>query len=131
VISPKNKSRDRFFHYWVIVHHDRLFLNKREKKDIWLGLFDFPAFESDHKNTGFSNHPVVRQLQGNHTLMGTRKYRHILTHQTIHAIFYRWILTVEDTKLIELLPGKGRFYSREETDQLPKPGLIDKYLKEE
>ena len=131
VVSPKNKSRNRFFHYWVIVLNDRLFLNKREKKDIWLGLYDFPVFESDHENTGFSSHPVVRQLHGNHTLTDTREYRHLHTHQTIQAIFYRWILTVEDTKLLELLPEKGRFYSREETDKLPKPGLIDKYLKEE
>jgi A/G-specific adenine glycosylase len=130
-ISPKSRLRARFFHYWVIQYEDSIYLKKRNKKDIWHGLYDFPLHESEIERIEFSGDPIAGHLAANHTLMKTRKYRHLLTHQVIHATFYHWKVNSPDEELLNLLPEEGSFCSPAETDKLPKPGLIDKYLKEE
>ena len=59
-----------------------------------------------------------------------REYKHILTHQIIFASFYH--IKVENVDISsDLGLNNGRFYSLEEIENLPKPVLIDKYLKEE
>jgi A/G-specific adenine glycosylase len=131
VIPSRNNSRQRFFHYWVIQDREGMFLKKRDQKDIWFGLYDFPLHESNLDRIDFTNDRIASHLALNHTLTNTRKYRHLLTHQVIFATFYHWVIKFPDKELLKILPVEGRFCSPEETDKLPKPGLINKYLKEE
>ena len=127
----RNKNQIRYFHYLVIDHNNQIFMNKREKKDIWHGLFDFPLIESPHANIDFTQDKMTYYLSKNHLIKHDRHYKHMLTHQKIYATFYRSSLESFDVDLCIQLPDKGRFYSMEEIEKLPKPGLIDKYLKEE
>jgi A/G-specific adenine glycosylase len=106
-------------------------MNKREKNDIWHGLFDFPLIESSGPDLDLKQHEVTDYLIKNHLIKDQRHYRHLLTHQQIYATFYQSALDSMEDELSNHLPANGGFYSLEEIEKLPKPGLIDKYLKEE
>jgi A/G-specific adenine glycosylase len=127
----KNKNQVRNFHYLVIRHNNQIFMKKRGGKDIWYGLFDFPLIEIPHQQLDFSQDKMTRYLAENYRMKHKRHYNHVLTHQRIYATFYLWPLDSLNDELSRNLPGEGRFYSMEEIENLPKPGLIDKYLKEE
>ncbi|MBR9998849.1 MAG: A/G-specific adenine glycosylase [Cyclobacteriaceae bacterium] len=130
-ISPKIKPRERYFHYWVIRYEDLLFMKKRNNKDIWQGLYDFPLIETQNQGFDFSRDKMTNYLVKNYPLKNTRTFRHILTHQVICATFYHCPVDSLDEEMLNLLPEEGGFRTPEETERLPKPGLIDKYLKEE
>mgnify|MGYP001598355526 CR=1 FL=1 len=46
VKSKKAKSRNRYFNYLVIHNGNNIFLDKRQKNDIWKNLYEFPLIES-------------------------------------------------------------------------------------
>ncbi|MCB0806305.1 MAG: A/G-specific adenine glycosylase, partial [Bacteroidales bacterium] len=90
------KIVNRYIHYFVLLHtHNEtsyIFLNKRNEKDIWQHLYDFPHVETEkqinlkkasvrfYENFGF--YPQIRKEV-------VKDYRHILTHRIIHGRFYR------------------------------------------
>jgi A/G-specific adenine glycosylase len=127
----KGNSQVRYFHYFVIQHDHRLFMKKRVNKDIWLGLYDFPLIESDQKKLDFEKHELTRNLVNRNPCHKIRSFKHVLSHQLIFASFYHWQLNSPANDITGLLPQNGKFYSQEEIDKIPKPVLINKYLKEE
>lgn len=110
-----NKKRLRLFTYQVIAHKDTLLMQKRMGKDIWAGLYQFPLQEA-----------VV--APGEVSARG--KYRHILSHQIIEATFER-IEVDGETAMRNYADQTGsEIYTIAETEKLPKPVLINNYLKE-
>jgi A/G-specific adenine glycosylase len=125
----KGAIRHRFLHYLVITFMNRgtefVYLNKRTGNDIWRNLYDFPSLERelegneqylpDHELFSLMNSetPCFREV--------SREYVHLLTHQKLHARFYRF----HSDKPIELpyllIPLK-------EIHKYPVPKLIDRYL---
>lgn len=123
----------RYFNYFVIDQDNCLYFKKRDGDDIWKGLFDFYLFESDVKYTN------PRKISNDISLFrhtdlfihSIREYKHILTHQVIFAIFYHITLNESDLRMHKHLLNGGKFYCKDDILKLPKPVLIDKYLKEE
>lgn len=127
VKSKKKKLRERFFHYFVIHEGDFTYLKKREGKDIWQGMFEFPMIEG-------------KRLLKKHELLQTKEFkslfaqnkirkmelhaslRQMLSHQNIHAVFF------------ELTPSeklKGKSLGRipfSEVSKYALPGIIRNYL---
>jgi len=130
--QKKLQKITRYFNYLVVDQENGLYLNKRESDDIWKGLFDFYLFESDVKYSDFMqiSNDVCTINENDLLFHGIHEYKHILTHQVIYASFYH--ITFQNSDFIEnrLLNG-GNFYNKEQIQNLPKPVLIDKYLKEE
>jgi A/G-specific adenine glycosylase len=131
--KQKIKKRERFFNYVVFKSNHLLYLKKRQEKDIWHGLYDFKLVESDHlmeedqvlENTGFKCSTEDWILE-----YSSRNYRHVLTHQNIWARFYiveigSNILTQRELKEQEL-----KKFNLTEVQELPKPILVDKFLRE-
>jgi A/G-specific adenine glycosylase len=134
---PVKKRRQnkhiRYFNYLVIEKDSCIYLNKRSNNDIWKGLFDFYLYESKTKltnlehfafNVSFLNHNDLN-------ILSIREYKHVLTHQVIYAFFYHISLNHIAFNLDPLLSNDGKLYNKEDIHKLPKPVLIDKYLKEE
>jgi A/G-specific adenine glycosylase len=129
--KSKANLRHRFIHYLVLtVSHqgtEYLYLNKRTGDDIWKNLYDFPSLERPFENTGhrLENHeisilfnPAAPQFQE-----ATGPYVQVLTHQKLHAWFYRF----HSAKLTELpytLVALG------EIRNYPVPKLVQQYLLE-
>lgn len=126
-------SRARFFHYFVFQFQDQLYLKKRPGNDIWQGLYDFFSIETDTVTPT----PEALQAQLRQALalnlplpVSTgRVYKHILSHQKISAQFYLIPLVSrlrkEESENIGL-----QLYTLAEIEELPKPVLIDSFLKE-
>lgn len=94
VKQGSTKTRDRWFHYLHITSGEQVLLCRREERDIWQGLYEFPLVETpaaaDFWELGASD--AFRQLLGDAPWQLVRSVempRHQLSHQTIHAVFHR------------------------------------------
>lgn len=129
VKTKKVKVRKRYFHYLIINFEDKYLLKKRGEKDIWQGMYDFALTEAA---TVLAENEVVKNISDLsftiESISPTKK--HVLTHQQIFAQFVA--IKVTDFNTFEEL--KSRFdcddYTIEQIQQLPKPILIENYLKE-
>jgi A/G-specific adenine glycosylase len=131
VKSKKVKVKKKFFSYLVLEYNDNYCLKERGAKDIWQGLFDFPLIDSERE---MDQEEVLNQIikTDQIVLTGvTPTIKHVLTHRHIFARFYR--LEVKDLNTFEKLKRTyscGSFTANE-IQALPKPILIENYLKEE
>lgn len=126
------KIKQRYFHYLVLDYNNRFYLRKRGNKDIWRGLYDFLLLESGNEMIQWGNlcldfpqGVVEKNLE---RLGGT--YKHVLSHQRLVIRFYRLKIDSLNLEYLDELLKKGDFYSWEEMEGLPKPVLIDRFMKE-
>ena len=127
VKSKKVKVKNRFLNYFVIEKNNQFLMNQRAEKDIWTGLHDFYLLESDEKLVELDEieDTFLKEILSKSIIKNiSETFKHILTHQRIEARFWHLILT--DTGH---LSENYHFYSLEEIEKLPKPILIEKYLK--
>lgn len=126
VKSRKVKIRLRYFNYLVIRDQDGFLLNKRSDKDIWASMFDFPLIESDDAlltKEQLANHPSLKDVIGNEkvNVVDHTDRRHVLSHQRIHARFFR-VEASDGGVDNKLLVNDIKDY--------PIPKLIENYLKD-
>ncbi len=125
VKEKKVKSRERYFYYLVFRRGSEVLMKRREEKDIWLGLYDFPVIET---RTALSEASIRKQLarflgREPSGYMVSDTYQHVLTHQKIYSRF------------VILKSGKGLterencgYYTSTQIAALPKPVLISRFL---
>lgn len=130
--SKTKASRERFFHYLVFEWQEQFYLKKRIQSDIWQGLYDFYLHESD--STVFSWDEPPENLQELGINLESRQepiktYKHILSHQKIFARFHRIKLAAplspQALAITDLM-----LFSKNQLEEIPKPVMIDRYLKE-
>jgi A/G-specific adenine glycosylase len=128
--SKKTKVRDRYFNYVVFRYKNDLYLQKRTKKDIWQDLYEFFLIETDKKQKPeaiLKNKMLNEMVSPKNMILKSvsKDYKHILSHQNLHTIFY----------LVELkLLLKTKSLKKVNIKSLNKyalPRLIEKYLKDE
>ncbi|MCF0071965.1 A/G-specific adenine glycosylase [Dyadobacter sp. CY261] len=125
--------KQRFMNYYVVRQGDRLAMQERRGRDIWTGLYDFYLIESKLFATTPDELTITDSIFRNLLTKGRlsevpKLYSHILTHQRLQVRF--WWLEIPETERIDLPPGLA-FYDHEEVEALPKPILIDTFLREE
>ncbi|MDZ4847451.1 MAG: A/G-specific adenine glycosylase [Chitinophagales bacterium] len=127
VKSKKTKQRERFFHYLVILEGDFTYLKKREAKDIWQGMFEFPLIEGKR----LLEKRQLLQTKEFKSLFSQNKIRKIelhaslrqmLSHQKIHAAFYEVTLSskMKNQKFLRV--------ANREINGFAFPGIIRDYL---
>lgn len=129
VKSKKIKTKKRYFDYFVIERKQQFLMAKRGAKDIWEGLYDFYLVESKESLLALeeiTDDFLLAILPVGLIKSVSEVYKHILTHQTIEVKFWHIVLN-DDTELP--LPANYDFHSWQEVEDLPKPILIEKYLK--
>jgi len=94
VISHKTSIRERYFNYFHIEHENKTYLQKRNGSDIWKNLYEFPLIETPTPMdvVQLSQTKDFKQLFPKTDLQTVDlrlTLRHQLTHQIIHAKFYR------------------------------------------
>jgi A/G-specific adenine glycosylase len=135
VKSKPKIQKSRYFNYLVLLKERKkgekiIFLRKREDKDVWMNLYDFPLIETSGEISGerlFSSQEW-RRIIGDDQFRLTKQshqYKHVLTHQVIFAKFY----------IIQLVGGRkqGLPYVQVpigEIDRYPVPRLIEEFLNE-
>jgi A/G-specific adenine glycosylase len=122
------KTKNRFFNYLVINQKDSIYIKKRNDKDIWMGLFDFPLIESVKRMTEES---VFTTLEWKKTfgrkkpklVSISREYKHVLSHQLIYARFYEVTVDQMNDPSVEWKKIQKKFI-----DKFAVPKLIENYL---
>lgn len=134
VKSKKIKVRKRYFYYLVIEQNKKIMMRKREGKDIWKGLYDFPLIEMSRPQ---KTKMIIRQAEELLSLNKKLKiddssptYRHVLSHQILHAKFIFIVFSQKQSVYIKLKKDEGRFYTKASIHKLPKPILINRYLQD-
>lgn len=131
----KLKIKRRFLHYLVICQNGRILMKQRSGKDIWAGLYDFCLVEGKEGESieGLAQNTLLANLlsEDNMSVEVSKLYKHQLTHQQLFVRFYTINITDQGLagSLMEEQCLSG--YTVEELDQLPKPILIDNFLREE
>jgi A/G-specific adenine glycosylase len=134
VKTKAKAARPRYFHYIVLEHEGQFYMRKRLEGDIWQGLYDFYLYESDAHNLPLET--LLQELQRAglevempHLRPPLKDYKHILSHQKITARFYHIKL---NSRLREEILKETRMglFSVEKIEELPKPILINSYLKD-
>lgn len=130
VKSKKLKKRNRYFHYLIFNWREKVYLNKRDDKDIWQGLYDFPLIEVDKlldikilkKNIEkkFSLKPSDYQL-----INKSNPYKQVLSHQNIYATF----VEIRILKSLKLNSEQKVFSTQKTTiETYPFPRVVQTYL---
>jgi len=121
VKAKKIKVRDRYFNFIVIGDNDSFYIQKREAKDIWQNLYQFPLKESEKE--------IISPLELEESLVNksvflkvSEQYKHVLSHQRIYAKF--WEFNVGE------LPSLNGYKKIKKIDiqEFAIPRLIEKYL---
>lgn len=107
----KAPKKNRYFNYLVLKDtENNTFFTPRAAGDIWQGLYDFLLVESTEQLLNQAEiedylHQKLEMPQGSFALkVVSEKYKHILTHQNIFAVF--WVFEVffkiKATNLLEI-----------------------------
>lgn len=126
-----NKTKIRYFNYFFINNDENTFIKKRNSKDIWQGLFEFPLLETKVGTNQF-DFLLMPEIAG---LLGTDNFevqsysenmKHQLTHQRLEAVFYEVKITRRSEKM---LLDKGYIkITFSELKDFPVPKLIENYI---
>ncbi len=132
VKSKKAPVRNRYFHYVVFRYGDRAGMKRRPEKDIWTGLYDFYLTEASEPLSAedLLQQEALRPFAGYLTGLGSPvTATHLLTHQKVFAAF--WQVEVSNTVNPEIFAAASgiEFYEHTQIHHLPKPVMIDNYLK--
>jgi A/G-specific adenine glycosylase len=131
VKSDKKHQRSRYFNYIFLHNSGSTWINKRTGRDIWHSLYEFPLIET----SGPVSREELSSLPGWNDLLGISdykiigsptKYKHKLSHQTLHCTFYN--IDVE-----EPLSDYGKHLFKTEIGNLglyPVPRVIENYIGE-
>lgn len=128
VMAKKAAVQSRFFHYLVISFRGDVFIRRRPSGDIWQGLYEFPLIEAPaHLSLSeILNREDVRLWIGEPeplVLDREAKYRHRLSHQLLHVVFFEISLFSEP-----VLPSDFIRVSWDQIGEFAVSGLIDGYL---
>ena len=85
VRKPRPKVRDRWFTYHIYTDGGHTLIQRREAKDIWYHLYEFPCEETSSQPSAVS---------------GQLSFTHVLSHQKLHARFI-----VHQVQKMPELPG--------------------------
>lgn len=131
VKQNKTKVRDRYFNYFYVRKGEYIYINKRDKKDIWEGLFELPLIETVDRMEDeelFSlpafkelfteeDQPVVISLK--------RDVKHVLSHQIIYTNFYEVRLPEDSLSFSDY-----KKVNIKDLDEYAFPKLVHAFLKE-
>ena len=133
--SKLKKQKTRYFYYFAIIWEKEkgkkfLYLRKREEKDVWKNLYDFPMIERSEEISEedlFSSSEwgkIIREDKFR-LIFQSHQYKHILTHQIIFAMFYIVQLAGRRKPRLPYL-----LVPVEEIKKYPVPRLIEEFLNE-
>lgn len=124
----KIDRKNRMFHYVVMKHENKVYLRKREDKDIWRNMWEFPQIEN--KNETIPESIIIENFQPNKSRPLAVNdvspiYAQTLSHRYVKARFY--ILNIEaEIKRDELVAIELNHLS-----SLAFPGIIRNFLSRE
>ncbi|MBK7889106.1 MAG: A/G-specific adenine glycosylase [Bacteroidetes bacterium] len=128
VKEKRAKVRTRYFHYFFFTHGSDTFISRRNKKDIWEGLYELPLFEADREDIDIQHIqlPFKLSIAGNQIDGRPSRFRHLLSHQELIVHFWK-------IKLNTGIKPRGELRSipLHRLREFAFPQVIIKFLKQE
>lgn len=128
----KITKKERFFNYYIFRYQDSILMKERQEKDIWKGLFEFYLFENKTivKDGFFETTGKNLSCKSRLTLKPpSLVFKHILTHQTLFAQFQEVLVQKEKDFKDIARTFNLEVFNLQEVRTLPKPVLINNFLK--
>jgi len=126
VKEKKLKIKHRYFNYLVtITNQDSTILKKRETKDIWKKLYEFPLIETSAE-VDLEQLIKLNEFQNIYhnfitiKLHNSKNIIHKLSHQTLHAKY--WIVTTNSVNMPTI--------NWDEISKYPVPTLLHNFINE-
>lgn len=128
VKQGKTKTRNRWFNYLHIDTRNGLYLQQRGAGDIWQGLFELPLIESTRPLNARRLATLLENKFGKgwRVVAGREQPRHVLSHQVIHAEFWK---VVPPQNLVP--PNNWHTFKPAEMGKLAIPRLIERWMADE
>jgi A/G-specific adenine glycosylase len=129
VKSKKLKVINRFFSYIIPKTKNKIWMKQRIEKDIWHGLYDFYLIETSRAVSSkkiMETTPIFKNMILHSE---TKKITHLLSHQKLHIKFLEFSLSDSEENRLKKIGLKP--FSTHQVDLLPKPIIIQRYLKGE
>jgi A/G-specific adenine glycosylase len=132
VKSKKTKIIPRYLNYLLLQNPDDLiYVQKRDEKGIWRGLYEFFLWESTQHFS--SDEELLVELVRKHPQIKIdgwkgwhERIKHQLSHQTLHLNFIEVKLGKHFPA--ETLSKAGIWVSQKDFEELPKPIILQKFL---
>ncbi|WP_372751119.1 A/G-specific adenine glycosylase [Labilibaculum sp.] len=127
VKSKQIKTKNRYFYYLFLSCKSRFLVEKREIKDIWKNLYQYPLIEYDK---AISTDKLIQTIEwkklfGNQNLIIRRvsgEVIHKLSHQNLHTVFIHIEMNIDSLK------NKYQIIDFSEISDYPFPKLIEDHL---
>jgi len=127
--KPKAPRRIRYFHFLLFNYDNQIIIRRREKKDVWQKLYEFPLLETTQL---LNEDQLIQELKhwplAQNTTLTIREvskpFRQLLSHQDIRARFFE----IECSSPVQPPAETGKWISRNELSAYPFPRIIDWYL---
>ncbi|MGE5107001.1 MAG: NUDIX domain-containing protein, partial [Sphingobacteriales bacterium] len=125
--EKKIKKKVRWFYYLVINIDNKIYVRKREEKDVWQNLFEYVAIEipGEMDATSFIKSEYFKKVCGKikyEVVNISGWYKQLLSHQTIYGKF----ITLKIKKPLQTLEG-FQLVSQDKFKKLPFPRLINNW----
>ncbi|PWE01276.1 A/G-specific adenine glycosylase [Marinilabilia rubra] len=130
VKQKKIIRKKRFFNYLIIIKGNKTIVQKRAKQDIWQGLYQFPLLETSKRTPKNKIVELIEEGTGvKVTAKKAHEKKHLLTHQELHAVFYRikWPTTENLPEFFDEIATEE--IKKEDVPKIPFPQLIRENLK--
>src|SRR4030095_12069824 len=121
--------KERWFTYFIVRFKNRVYIRKRNNKDIWANLYEFILMESssEKEQSSVTSAQMIKKAVGIanlkiHSISPVFKQQ--LTHQTIYGQFITVIISAAlKNEQYDLIPEK-------ELNNYPFPKLINSFLED-
>jgi len=125
----KTKQAERFFFYFLIENGDSIYLQKREKNDIWKNLYELPLVEVPDKTSieeflSSESGGFLLPDSGTTIMSISNEKKHQLSHQKIFARFIQ-IKGVPVENLVRFIR-----VNKKDIHKFAIPRLIENYFEE-
>ncbi len=128
--KTKVKVTSRYFNYFYVeVGEDNVLLNKREQKDVWKNLYEFPLIEVCEKKSLqqiIKEDLFIKWFQGIDEMeikLILEDVKHVLSHQIIYTNFYHVRIPYKKEALNSFLEIK-----KSDLEKYPVSRLISEFI---
>lgn len=128
-VKAKQKAKqERFMNYFMITNNNTILMKERGSNDIWQGLFEFLLIETSKPASLTEALKLIPELSKKNISGEYGPYKHILSHQILHAKIYVAEVEKKVYNCIKISYNLEEI-AFNELAATPKPVLLTKYLK--
>jgi len=132
VRSKKRAIKNRYFNFLILHYRDYYYVRRRNGKDIWRGLYEFPVLETDGRLLEKKELKKHNSLTAffKEKIFSIEKISSIVQQQLTHQKIVAQFITIDCSKKLNIFLG-AKPVRQNKMKQLPFPKIVSAYLGDE